>query len=73
MAHEQLLISYIKQYRLLSVITPQEHPNLMVEIHLNQEEKEGTGLIYKMKATGSKLGDPEMKFFEISAELSPIK
>ena len=46
---------------------------IMVEIHLNQEEKEGTGLIYKMKATGSKLGDPEMKFFEISAELSPIK
>jgi hypothetical protein len=73
MAHEQLLVSYIKQYRLLAVITPQEHPNLMVEIHLNQEEKEGTGLIYKMKATGSKLGAPDMKFFEISAELSPIK
>ena len=66
MAHEQLLVSYIKQYRLLAVITPQEHPNLM-------EEKEGTGMIYKMKATGSKLGVPDMKFFEISAELSPIK
>ena len=73
MAHEQLLVCYIKQYRLLSVITPQEHPALMVEIHLNQEEKEGTGMIYKMKATGTKLGVPDMKFFEISAELSPVK
>ena len=73
MAHEQLIVSYIKQYRLLSVMTPVEHSAIMVEIHLNQDEKEGTGIIYKMKASGCKLGDPDTKFFEISAELSPVK
>lgn len=73
MAHEQFIVSYIKQYRLLSVMTPAEHPAIMVEIHLTQDEKEGTGMIYKMKASGSKLGDPDTKFFEMSAELSPVK
>lgn len=73
MAHEKFLISYIKQYRLMAVITPGQHPNLMLEINLNQEEKEGTGLIYKMKAVCTKLGEPDTKFFEISAELSPVR
>lgn len=73
MAHEKFLISYIKQYRLLEVMAPQKNPELMVEIHLEQGEKEGTGIIYKMKASGCALGKPEMKYFEISAELSPVR
>ena len=73
MAHEKFLISYIKQYRAISPITPSLAPNLMVEIFLEQTEKEGTGIIYKMKALGSRLGKPEMKFFDISAELATIK
>lgn len=73
MAHEQLLFSYIKNYRLFAAMSPVLHPEIMIEIHMQQAEKEGTGNIYKMKAVGSKRNSPNVKFFDISAELSPIK
>lgn len=73
MAHEKFLISYIKQYKLLSVMTPQEHPNLFVEILLTPTEKEGTGAIYKMKATACSQSNPDVKFLEVTAELSPVR
>lgn len=73
MAHEKFLISYIKQYRLLSVMTPERDTNLYVEILLTPAEKEGTGAIYKMKATASSLSNPDKKFLEVTAELSPVR
>lgn len=73
MAHEKFLISYMKQYRTVSPIVPANTPNLMVEIFLEQADKEGTGIIYKMRALGSKLGNSEIKFFDMSAELATVK
>lgn len=73
MAHEKFLISYIKQHRSISPIIAAQTPHLMVEIFLEQTEREGTGIIYKIKATGSKLGSPNIKFFETLAELATIR
>ena len=73
MAHEKFLISYIKQYRVISPVVPSITPNLMVEIFLEQTDKEGTGIIYKLRALGNKLGNSEIKFFDISAELATIR
>ena len=74
MAHERFLFSSIRQFRINSPIVPKDNPNLMIEIHLNQFDKEGTGLVYRIKAVCTRMGSGDSKkFFEISAELSPIK
>ncbi len=73
MAHERFLFSSIHQLRINSPIIPKDHPNLMIEIHLNQFDKEGTGLIYRMKAVCTKMGGEPKKFFDLTAELSPVK
>lgn len=72
MAHEKFLVSHIRHYRHWRDLN-QKEPNLLVEIFLNQKEKEGTGIVYKIDATAFKLGVPSVKYFEVSAELSPIK
>ena len=73
MAHEKFLISYIKQHKSISPIIAAQTPHLMLEIILEQTEREGTGIIYKIKASGSKLGSPDIKFFETLAELATIR
>ncbi len=73
MAHEKFLISYIKQHKNISPIISANTPQLMVEIFLEQTEREGTGIIYKIKATGSKLGSPNIRFFDTLAELATIR
>lgn len=73
MAHEKFLISYIKQHRSISPVISANTPQLMVEIFLEQTEREGTGIIYKIKASGTKLGSPNTKFFETLAELATIR
>lgn len=73
MAHEKFLISYIKQHKNISPIISAKTPQLMVEIFLEQTEREGTGIIYKIKATGSKLGSPNIRFFDTLAELATIR
>ena len=73
MAHEKFLISYIKQHTNISPIISANTPQLMVEIFLEQTEREGTGIIYKIKATGSKLGSPNIRFFDTLAELATIR
>lgn len=73
MAHEKFLISYIKQHKNISPIISANTPQLMVEIFLEQTEREGTGIIYKIKATGSKLGSPDIRFFDTLAELATIR
>lgn len=72
MAHEKFLMSHIENYRHWRDMTSAQ-PNMMVEIFINQKEQEGTGLIYKINAAAFKLGSPNHKYFELSAELSPIK
>ena len=73
MAHEKFLISYIKQHKNIYPIISANTPQLMVEIFLEQTEREGTGIIYKIKATGSKLGSPNIRFFDTLAELATIR
>lgn len=72
MAHENFLISHIEQYRHWRDITKNDL-NLLVEIFINQKEKEGTGIIYNIDASAFRLGTPNLRFFEMRAELSPIK
>lgn len=72
MAHEHFLVSHIRQYRHWRNLSP-EDPNILIEIFLNQREKEGTGIVYKLEAAAFKLGKPDFKYFEMCAELSPIK
>ena len=74
MAHERLLFSSIRQLRINAPIIPKEHPHIMIEIHLNQFDKEGTGLVYRMKAVCTKMGGGDSKkFFDLAAELSPVR
>lgn len=68
MAKEELVINYIKQYKLLSVITPQANGSITIEITLGCEEKEEKKF-YKMKATATDSANPEIKFLELSAEM----
>ncbi len=72
MSHEKLLISSIDRYRHIRNLTL-EHPNIMLEIFINHKDKEGTGTVCELTAHCFKMGQPEMKFFELKAELSPIK
>ena len=73
MQHDRFLVSSIRQFRINHPLVPTETPNIMIEIHLTPTEKEGTGLVQRMKAVCTKLGGDGKKFFEIAAELSPIK
>lgn len=73
MSHERFLVSSIRQFRINHQLVPKEVQNIMIEIHLTPTEKEGTGLVHRMKAVCTKLGGDGKKFFEIAAELSPIK
>ena len=73
MAHDRFLVSSIRQFRICHPLATKEVPNIMIEIHLTPTEKEGTGLVHRMKAVCTRLGGDSRKFFEISAELSPIK
>jgi len=72
MAHENFLLSHIRHFRYWRNLK-QEEPNLLIEIFLNQMEKEGTGIVYKIEAAAFKIGKPDFKYFEVIAELSPIK
>ena len=73
MQHDRYLISSIRQFRINHPLVPTDVPNIMIEIRLTPTEKEGTGLVQRMKAVCTRLGGDGRKFFEISAELSPIK
>ena len=73
MSHERYLISSIRQFRLFHPLSPDNIPAIMIEIHITPTEKEGTGLVHRMKAVCTRLGGDGRKFFEIAAELSPIK
>jgi hypothetical protein len=72
MSHEKLLISTIGRYRHINNLS-MEHPNVMLEIFTNHKEKEGTGPVCEITAHCFKMGQPNMKFFELKGELSPIK
>lgn len=72
MAHEKLIISSIECYRHIRDLST-KHPNVILEIFLNHKEKEGTGTICELKAHCFKIGQPDFSFFELKAELSPIK
>ncbi len=71
-AHEKLLISSIERYRHIRNLS-MEHPNIMLEIFWDHKEKEGTGTVCELSAHCFKMGQPDFKFFELRAELSPIK
>ena len=73
MQHDRFIVSSIRQFRITHPLVPKEVPNIMIEIHLTPTEKEGTGLVQRMKAVCTRLGGDGRKFFEIAAELSPIK
>ena len=73
MQHDRYLISSIRQFRINHPLVPKEVQNIMIEIHLTPTEKEGTGVVNRMKAICTRLGGDGRKFFEITAELSPIK
>lgn len=73
MSHDRFLVSSIRQFKINHPLVPKEVQNIMIEIHLTPTEKEGTGLVQRMKATCTRLGGDSKKFFEIAAELSPIK
>ena len=73
MQHDRFIVSSIRQFRINHPLVPKEAPSIMIEIHLTPTEKEGTGLVNRMKAVCTRLGGDGRKFFEIAAELSPIK
>lgn len=73
MSHERYIISSIRQLRIHHPLDPKEVPAIMIEIHITPTDKEGTGLVHRMKAVCTRLGGDSRKFFEIAAELSPIK
>ncbi len=73
MSHERYIISSIRQLRIHHPLAPAEVAAIMIEIHITPTDKEGTGLVHRMKAVCTRLGGDSRKFFEIAAELSPIK
>ena len=73
MSHDKYLISSVRQFRIIHPLVPEEVQNIMIEIQLTPTEKEGTGIVNRMKAVCTRLGGDSRKFFEIAAELSPIK
>ena len=73
MQHDRFIVSSIRHFRISHPLVPKEAPSIMIEIHLTPIEKEGTGLVNRMKAVCTRLGGDGRKFFEIAAELSPIK
>lgn len=73
MSHERYIISSIRQMRIIHPLAPKDVPAIMIEIHITPTEKEGTGLVHRMKAVCTRLGGDNRKFFEIAAELSPVK
>jgi hypothetical protein len=73
MSHERYIISSIRQMRIIHPLAPKDVPAIMIEIHITPTEKEGTGLVHRMKAVCTRLGGDGRKFFEIAAELSPVK
>ncbi len=73
MQHDRFIVSSIRHFRISHPLVPKEAPSIMIEIHLTPTEKEGTGLVNRMKAVCTRLGGDGRKFFEIAAELSPIK
>ena len=73
MQHDRYLVSSIRQFRIFHPLVPKEVPSIMIEIHLTPTDKEGTGPVNRMKAVCSRLGGDGRKFFEIAAELTPIK
>ena len=73
MQHDRFIVSSIRHFRINHPLVPKEAPSIMIEIHLTPTEKEGTGLVNRMKAVCTRLGGDGRKFFEIAAELSPIK
>ena len=73
MQHDRYLMCSIRQFRINHPLVPKDVPNIMIEIRLTPTEKEGTGLVQRMKAVCTRLGGDGRKFFEIAAELSPIK
>lgn len=73
MSHDKYLISSIRQFRIIHPLVPKNVPGIMIEIHLTPTDKEGTGLVHRMKAVCTRLGGDGRKFFEIAAELSPVK
>ena len=71
MCGKKLTFIYLKQYRLLSVMTPQKNPKIIVGIQLTEEEKEEKK-IYKIKASATDAANSETKFLDLSGELTPI-
>lgn len=71
LAGKEFFIGYVKQYKLLSVMTPQKNPKIIIGIQLTEEEKEEKK-IYKIKASATDAANSETKFLDLSGELTPI-
>ncbi len=72
MTGKEMVMKSIKQYRLLSVMTPQNNPKIVIEIKLTPEESDGAET-YKIKATATDAAQEEVKFIDLSALLSIVE
>ncbi len=73
LCNKELTFSYVKQYRLLEVMTPQKSKDLEIDIALAPAAEDDPTQIYKIKASVCALENPEVKYLDISGELTPAK
>lgn len=72
MCGKKLTFIYLKQYRLLSVMTPAVNGNIDINIELTPAEKDGTS-IFKIKAAVCESDNIEQKYLDINGELAPAE
>jgi len=73
LCNKELTFSYVKQYRLLEVMSPQKSRDLEIDIALAPAAEDDPTQIYKIKASVCTLENPEVKYLDISGELTPAK
>ncbi|MBR7157185.1 MAG: hypothetical protein IKD16_02175 [Bacteroidales bacterium] len=73
LCNKELVFSYVKQYRLLSVMSPQKNREIEINIELSPSVKDDLAEFYKIKASVCALDNPELKYLDINGELTPAK
>lgn len=73
LCNKELVFSYVKQYRLLSVMSPEKNRDIEINIELTPSVKDDSAEFYKIKASVCALENPEQKYLDISGELTPAK
>lgn len=72
LCNKELTFSYVKQYRLLSVMSPVKNSKIDINIELTPSIKDEVE-IYKIKASVCHTDNAEIKYLDINGELTPAQ